>query len=228
MAVIPSQETVSTVEGKVCSKCGEYKTLDCFYVYPYNDGRRPDCKACKNAQDWNRVKSDPEKRKKSNEQGCAYYQANKARIEVDRKTKREANLEAHNAYQREGYRRRGGIPEHTRVKQRISSRKRMAERRKTDTSYIFACSIRTRIASGLNGKRKADRTEKLLGCSFQDLRTYIEARFRPGMTWENRGAAKRNGPLTWQLDHIIPCASFDFTDPEQQKQCFHWTNLQPL
>lgn len=26
----------------------------------------------------------------------------------------------------------------------------------------------------------------------------------------------------------IPCASFDITDLEQQKQCFRYTNLQPL
>ena len=27
------------------------------------------------------------------------------------------------------------------------------------------------------------------------------------MTWENKG--------TWHIDHRRPCASFDFTDPEQ-------------
>ncbi len=42
------------------------------------------------------------------------------------------------------------------------------------------------------------------------------------MTWENHG---RHG---WHIDHIIPCAAFDLTDPEQQKKCFHYTNYQPL
>ena len=40
------------------------------------------------------------------------------------------------------------------------------------------------------------------------------------MTRENHGEC--------HYDHMRPCASFDLTDPEQQKQCFHYTNLQPL
>lgn len=41
------------------------------------------------------------------------------------------------------------------------------------------------------------------------------------MDWENYGKV-------WQVDHVRPCASFDLTNPEQQRSCFHWTNLQPL
>lgn len=30
------------------------------------------------------------------------------------------------------------------------------------------------------------------------------------------------------IDHKIPCKLFDLTKPEEQKKCFHYTNLQPL
>ena len=30
------------------------------------------------------------------------------------------------------------------------------------------------------------------------------------------------------MDHIIPVTAFNLSDPEQQKECFHFTNLQPL
>lgn len=70
-------------------------------------------------------------------------------------------------------------------------------------------------------KRKANRTTQLIGCSMEQLRSHLESKFKPGMTWENHG----NG---WHIDHIIPCAAFDFTNPDQIFQCFHYTNLQPL
>ncbi len=61
---------------------------------------------------------------------------------------------------------------------------------------------------------------ELIGCSLDDLWAWLETHFSPGMTRENRG--------TWEVDHRRPCASFDLSDPEQQRECFHYTNLQPL
>lgn len=40
------------------------------------------------------------------------------------------------------------------------------------------------------------------------------------MSWDNYGE--------WEIDHIIPCDSFDLTKEEEQKRCFHFSNLQPL
>jgi hypothetical protein len=47
------------------------------------------------------------------------------------------------------------------------------------------------------------------------------------MTRENNGHYNPT-QLTWHVDHIIPCALFDLTNFEQQKQCFHYSNLTPL
>jgi hypothetical protein len=48
----------------------------------------------------------------------------------------------------------------------------------------------------------------------------FENQFQEWMSWDNHGE--------WHIDHIRPCASFDLTDPKQLKECFHYTNLQPL
>lgn len=68
--------------------------------------------------------------------------------------------------------------------------------------------------------RKAMPTMQLVGCTVAQLRAHLERQFKPGMTWDNLGA--------WHIDHIKPCASFDLSDPDQQRACFHYTNLQPL
>lgn len=82
--------------------------------------------------------------------------------------------------------------------------------------------ISRRIHSALRGYKKSDATLKLVGCSLDGLRAHLESKFKDGMTWGNYG---RYG---WHIDHIKPCASFDLSDIEQQKKCFHFTNLQPL
>jgi vacuolar-type H+-ATPase subunit E/Vma4 len=69
--------------------------------------------------------------------------------------------------------------------------------------------------------RKATGSMKLIGADIDWLMAWLEVQFKPGMTWENYGSV-------WHADHVQPCASFDLTDHQQQKLCFHWTNLQPL
>ena len=82
--------------------------------------------------------------------------------------------------------------------------------------------MRSRIRSALKsiGQGKTKRTVRYLHCTLQELKEYLEVRFKPGMTWNNHGK--------WHIDHRRPCASFDLTKEEDIKMCFHYTNLQPL
>lgn len=87
-------------------------------------------------------------------------------------------------------------------------------------NYRVSLNLRHRIWLALKGNGKSDSTINLLGCSIEQLRQHLEKQFRPGMSWETYGF--------WEIDHIRPCASFDLTDPVQQRECFHYSNLQPL
>jgi hypothetical protein len=78
------------------------------------------------------------------------------------------------------------------------------------------------LRHALNGVNKACTTKRLIGCTTKELRNHLEAQFIDDMSWDNYGY------YGWHIDHIIPCACFDLSDPEQQRQCFHYTNLQPL
>lgn len=100
-------------------------------------------------------------------------------------------------------------------------------KRKANPQYAVANNMRCRINIALRAARagKFDRSmEELLGCTVEFLMHHIERQWSPGMTWENRG----HRGAVWHIDHIVPCASFDLTDPEQQRRCFHYSNLRPM
>lgn len=67
---------------------------------------------------------------------------------------------------------------------------------------------------------KRESTTSLLGADIKVVREYIENQFTDGMTWDNHGI--------WHIDHRRPCSSFDLRNEDEQKKCFHYTNLQPL
>lgn len=99
---------------------------------------------------------------------------------------------------------------------------RQKSRRKTDLGFRLASNLRTRVRRSLRDGWKAGSAVRDLGCTIPELRTHLEAKFQPGMTWENWS---RTG---WHIDHIRPLASFDLTDREQFLEACHYTNLQPL
>lgn len=101
------------------------------------------------------------------------------------------------------------------------ARTRQSLRRKQDPNFRILTNLRKRLGKAVRGTNKSAPTRELLGCTIPELRAHLEKQFRPEMTWENYGPV-------WHVDHVRPCAAFNFLDPVQQHECFHYTNLQPL
>lgn len=101
-------------------------------------------------------------------------------------------------------------------------KKEYHQKRKNEKEYIIKRLLRVRVKMALKkgAVARSGSYHDLLGCVPMHAAKYLESLFIEGMTWENHGE--------WHIDHIIPCASFDLIDPEQQKKCFHYSNLQPL
>ena len=104
------------------------------------------------------------------------------------------------------------------------NKKYFKSRRASDLNFRILTNLRSRISKALqlNLDIRNNKTKELIGCSVQKLKQHLESQFKEGMFWDNYGFRG------WQIDHIIPCDKFDLTDSEQQKECFHYTNLQPL
>ena len=109
-------------------------------------------------------------------------------------------------------------------KEKINSTRRKLEskKRKTDPAYKLEKNMRNRLYHAIKNQKttKSSTTFKLVGCNKNDLKIYLEKRFTDGMTWENYGV--------WHVDHIKPCQLFDLEKEDEQKECFHYTNLRPL
>lgn len=95
------------------------------------------------------------------------------------------------------------------------------ERKKTDENFRLASLLRSRFHHALKNGFKMKSVTELVGCTIEEFKLYVESLFYPEMTWENHGDI-------WEIDHILPCASFDLTLLEEQKKCFHFSNHQPL
>jgi hypothetical protein len=101
---------------------------------------------------------------------------------------------------------------------------------KTNFKYKISSNLRCRVRQVLSNQcaTKNNTTLTLIGCDIEFLKKHLESQFQEGMSWENYGFWKVGEPMKWHIDHIIPCAKFDLTNPEEQKKCFHYSNLQPL
>ena len=118
------------------------------------------------------------------------------------------------------------------INQKNYRKSNLEKERKRKLNYYHKNKVRESLRNSIrrsfinNGFNKNNKTQKILGCSFEDFKQYIENQFEPWMNWENYG--QYNGELNygWDLDHIIPISSAK-TEQEVIK-LNHYTNFQPL
>jgi len=96
------------------------------------------------------------------------------------------------------------------------------KRRKIDINFKIKLNLRTRLHHALQNNYKSKKTLELLGCSIEFLKKHLESKFTEQMNWDNYGT------YGWHIDHVKQCALFDLSKPEEQKECFHYSNLRPL
>jgi len=228
LETLKSQGSSESCALKKCTKCEDWFPATNVYFNKNcqkRDGLTPRCKKCLNVQaeiyrERNEEKIKITKRK--------IYDRDKERIGAKVKEYRENNKEKVAEFQREYRLRNLEEIKEKKKKYYLENKKERMEyyaeyqrkRLKNDPNFRLKHLLRRRVHHALKGRIKSLRTIDLIGCPSHYLRIHLEKQFKTGMSWGNHGE--------WHIDHIRPCASFDLSDPEQQKQCFSYKNLQPL
>ncbi len=216
---------------KPCSKCGKVKDGSQYYRDSRikKDGLMARCKDCycahyretyKTKKDYyKKVHHEWYERNKERRHKIAKLWAKKNPDKIAASKKRYRSTEENIKKERDSN--KAWIKKNYKA-WRANTRRWYKKRYREDVEFKLAQRLRSRLRYVIAGNRKTGSALDLAGCTLDELRVHIESQFQEGMTWDNWTL---DG---WHLDHIKPCSSFDLTDPEQQKECFHYTNLQPL
>ena len=163
-----------------------------------------------------------------------YYQNNKEKIDIKNKEYYEKNKKNDNYKNKvKEYREKNKekLKEYYKNWRNQNKEKRNQKERKrfySDNLFRLSTNTRAHISRILKENKfpKKSKICDIIGCSFEDLKLYLESKWLDWMTWENYG--KYNGNLNsgWDIDHIIPLSSVE--SEEELLKLFHYTNLQPL
>lgn len=159
-----------------------------------------------------------------NENSLKYYHANKETLAEKKKIYYKKNKAMFKEYGKK-YREEN--------KELIKEKKikRQFNRRKEDFIYKLRCNVSTLIRISFKNKsfKKKNKSQEILGCSYEEFKLHLESMFEPWMNWGNHGNPK-DGVLepnkTWDIDHILPLSSAKTEDDIIKLN--HYTNLRPL
>lgn len=180
-----------------CTKCGQHKTEDCFEIRSDNGVRRHRrvCKRCRTDSVVARRAENPE----------AFRSAERSRY-AKNKAQHSKKWAAYYAINK------GRLLAQAKI--RRSKKKptlaKYARERRSDPLVRYVENLRRRIFSYYQGKQ-SDSTMRLVGCSRSDLINHLEK--------------TKQGQAPYEIDHILPIASFDHSDPTQRAVCWSYMNL---
>lgn len=213
------------MESKECAKCKSVKPLaDYSSDRSKSDGKCSYCKQCKSGIDKKYKEANKEKVRKMDKD---YYSKNQDKIKERARVWYNNNKERHQSRAKAYY-----AEKYVDIKQTQSlwngrnaekikqyMRDYHKQRAQTDMNFRIRRNIRARFKHCV----KDHHTFEYLGCDLDFFKSWIEYQFPsdPCLSWDNYGEY-------WQYDHVVPCASFDFTQEDHIKECFHWSNIRPL
>lgn len=214
---------------KLCTKCRQWLPLIDYYKHNQSpDGLHPCCITCHKARRMalsrqRGVPSREQRRTPYNEKGERLCKRCNRWLLPQQFPEDKSKWDGHHTTCKEcccrlGAEKRAKATPEIRALSAVTRREYYAN----NLQYRLKMNLKNRIWFALNGVAKSAHTLELIGCTIEELKVHLEKQFTQGMTWDNHSYEG------WHIDHIRPCASFDLTDPEQQKQCFNYTNLQPM
>jgi len=158
-----------------------------------------------------------ENKDKIKERDKKYYENNKDKIMENYFDNREDNLKNMRDWKKKN-------------RERLSEYQNnyYKERRKNDPLFKLSNNVRGLIRLSIKNKglKKNSKTAIILGCSFEEFKTYLESKFESWMNWDNYGLYNGTPNYGWDIDHIIPSSLA--TNEEELLKLNNFSNLQPL
>ncbi len=239
---------------KKCNKCGIPQILTEFSnCNTCKDGLQLSCKTCYKKYyniNKNKIKKDlanyrkenkeyfvkyrKENKKSLKENSKNFYKENKTEISLKKKEKYIKNSKLIKEKSAEYYKNNKNKIKISKQKYRKNNRIKlnsynntyMKKRRQEDYNYRLKTNVRSMISRLLKNKKDGLSTTKILGCSYNDFKQYLESKFQPWMNWNNYGKYNGEFDYGWDIDHIIPVSSA--ITKEEIIKLNHYHNLQPL
>lgn len=215
---------------KKCSKCGEVKSIEEFYIRKDNNKYRNECKKCHYNLTVIYAKDNREKVK----QYKIKWIKNNTQKNIESKIKWEKNNPNKVKIRKSRYYKKYSkkVKEYFKKWKKNNPEKYKEQRRKLNKrirstpkgklDHCMGTLIRRCLGSNKNGRS----WKTLVGYTNDELKQHLENQFEPWMNWSNYGL----GPGKWTVDHVMPRSSFIYENSEDPefKKCWALENLKPM